>query len=581
MLMMDIEEQTIGGELESWLRAHREQPETRLAAVGDVIGSWRLVAFLAQGGHGEVWRVVRVDGQQNGVMKILRDNTPKGRRRQEFAAGFLSRSKSGRFPCLLDKEILEERSYLVLEELNPVSLPRRDADVARFVLTVAGAVGELHAEGYVHRDVKPGNLMTRDGVTPVLIDLGLLKEAVDADGKPPVSSVSIVDGKVIAAGTPGYAAPEQLTGGEISFSSDIHALGVLANECFEGRPPRAWEPIIHRCTSSLPNRRFRTVGEFARAVGRRHRQRLFLRTALVGLAAVALAVIWLPTLRIVPPEEADGVRGIPSEVPACIRAATAEELQAALRTAPSGAEILVEPGEYRGDFALEGRPVRLVSAAGEGQTFLIGSGSNSVLRILPGADGSLVRGFTIKGGRGHPSPSSYGFDYYGGGVKASVSARLEDCVVTGNGQGTSRKTSATFGGGVFVENATVTLVNCLVSNNLAWASGGGLMASGKNAAAVLERCTVQDNASTDFFGNQAGVSVSHEAALSLDRCRIEGNKGDQVGAFGGPYARGTRAEVKDCFVEGGARACNIGLFIASPDTGSITRESVGYHPLSR
>jgi serine/threonine protein kinase len=84
-------------------------------------------------------------------------------------------------------------------------------------------------------------------------------------------------------GTPGYGAPEQLERGEVSFASDIHALGVLADQCFNGNPPRTWKRIIQRATSSIPAHRYPSVAAFARAV----RWRNLLRTAALCLSVAA------------------------------------------------------------------------------------------------------------------------------------------------------------------------------------------------------------------------------------------------------------------------------------------------------
>ncbi len=81
-------------------------------------------------------------------------------------------------------------------------------------------------------------------------------------------------------GTPGYGAPEQMERGEASVASDIHALGVLADRCFDGKPPRTWRRIIERATSSIPERRYPSVTAFVRAIRRRN----FLRMA--GICAV-------------------------------------------------------------------------------------------------------------------------------------------------------------------------------------------------------------------------------------------------------------------------------------------------------
>ena len=61
-----------------------------------------------------------------------------------------------------------------------------------------------------------------------------------------------IDGRRAAVGTPGYGAPEQMERGEATEASDIHALGVLADRCFDGRPPRTWKRIVERATSSIP-----------------------------------------------------------------------------------------------------------------------------------------------------------------------------------------------------------------------------------------------------------------------------------------------------------------------------------------
>ena len=127
--------------------------------------------------------------------------------------------------------------------------------------------------------------MTRNGFAPVLVDLGYAKRISTAVAKP--QSISIEQSRLVGLGTPGYAAPEQFTGEDITPSSDIHALGVLLNECFDGKTPRPWKSIIAKCTSSLPDYRFHTAQEFICAIRHRHLKRTLLRT-LVALLAIGL-----------------------------------------------------------------------------------------------------------------------------------------------------------------------------------------------------------------------------------------------------------------------------------------------------
>ena len=69
----------------------------------------------------------------------------------------------------------------------------------------------------------------------------------------------------------------------------------------------------------------------------------------------------------------------------------------------------------------------------------------------------------------------------------------------------------------------------------------------------------------DFFGVQGGIGLANSATLSVSSSIVEGNSGDQIGAYGNAHSNGTRAQVKRSYVEGGAKACNIPMFIVRPD----------------
>ena len=86
-------------------------------------------------------------------------------------------------PRLLDAgETPDGRPWMAVEELEKRELPRRDRDVARFVLALCGGLAHLHARGVVHRDVKPSNVLFRADGSPVLIDLGLVKRWTAPEG---------------------------------------------------------------------------------------------------------------------------------------------------------------------------------------------------------------------------------------------------------------------------------------------------------------------------------------------------------------------------------------------------------------
>ena len=307
-------------EIEGILSAHGRMPTGASFQDGETFGNWRLTAFIGKGGNGEVYRAVHVALGTSAAVKVLFRNEPRVRERFVREAKLLSELKSASFPQFLEYGEANGRAYLVMELLEPGDLPSGDREVARFLRQVCDAVAELHARGIVHRDIKPSNILWRTGTTgvspvgdtgrtgvppvgdtgttgvppvagPVLADLGLAKDIAISDAGRPTSDITLG-----GVGTPGYGAPEQMERGEATVASDIHALGVLADRCFGGKPPRAWARIIERATSSIPERRYQSVDDLVKAIqGRNLSRRLWTGLAvllLAGLSAIGVAMLY-------------------------------------------------------------------------------------------------------------------------------------------------------------------------------------------------------------------------------------------------------------------------------------------------
>ena len=289
-------------EIEGILSSHERMPTGASFPDGIVFGSWRVTAFLGKGGNGEVYRVVHVSLGTSAALKVLVRDEPRARERFMREAKLLSELKSASFPQFLEYGEANGRFYLVMELLEPGDLPSGDREVVRFLRQICEAVAELHVRGIVHRDIKPSNILWRIGrartpaapqrdAVPVLADLGLVKDvATSGVGR------STSDLTVGGVGTPGYGAPEQMERGEASVASDIHALGVLADRCFGGKPPKAWVRIIERATSSIPDRRYPSVAAFVKAIQRRNQSRrlgIGLSVLLLaGLSAAAFVMLY-------------------------------------------------------------------------------------------------------------------------------------------------------------------------------------------------------------------------------------------------------------------------------------------------
>lgn len=277
--------------IEEFLRSHGPFEDPPALAVGDCVGEWTVRAFLGRGGSAEVYRAENGTTGIVAALKVLCKTDDRTRERFRREAHILSEIRSAAFPKFYGAGCADGRFYIAEELLEPLSLPKTDADVARFIRAVAARVDELHQRGLVHRDVKPRNVMARPATGEcVLVDMGLVKESEDAALAN--DTVSVVDGHAVGVGTPGFSAPEQFAGGKVSPATDIHALGMLANVCFDGKPPRAWTTIIRRSTSSIPEQRYATVADFARAIRRRHVNRFWWIAGAVAELAFAVVVVY-------------------------------------------------------------------------------------------------------------------------------------------------------------------------------------------------------------------------------------------------------------------------------------------------
>lgn len=126
--------------------------------------------------------------------------------------------------------------YLVMPYERGHSLQKRIADggplsvaeILRIGMQAAAGLAAAHAQGLVHRDVKPANILLADGVERVtLTDFGLARAADDAT----ITHTGFI------AGTPQYMSPEQVDGGQIDHRSDLFSLGSVLYAMCTGRPP--------------------------------------------------------------------------------------------------------------------------------------------------------------------------------------------------------------------------------------------------------------------------------------------------------------------------------------------------------
>ncbi len=145
--------------------------------------------------------------------------------------------------------LAEGGAYLVMplvpgENLSDV-LKRRGAlpwaEAVELGVQIAGALAAAAAQGFVHRDLKPDNILieTRESGAPLarVIDFGIarLSEELSESGlKAPPAQPLTKAGAII--GTPGYMAPEQALGKPATHAADLYSLGVVLWEALAGQP---------------------------------------------------------------------------------------------------------------------------------------------------------------------------------------------------------------------------------------------------------------------------------------------------------------------------------------------------------
>jgi serine/threonine protein kinase/Tfp pilus assembly protein PilF len=212
---------------------------------GKQVGAYVLERPLGRGGMGSVWAARRSDGRYQGraAVKLLNlallDPVGSARfRREGTALALLAHPNIAR---LLDAGVTDGgQPYLILEHVDGIRIDQycdeRKLGVSERVVLfqqVLDAVAHAHTHLIVHRDLKPSNiLVTADG-TVKLLDFGIAKLIEERGG----TENTDLTGAGGTPFTPEYAAPEQVSGGEITTATDIYALGVLLYVLLAGRHP--------------------------------------------------------------------------------------------------------------------------------------------------------------------------------------------------------------------------------------------------------------------------------------------------------------------------------------------------------
>ncbi len=227
------------------------------------LGRYRILGEIGRGASGTVYRALdTLIGREVAIKSFhspAGDRSREGLRdellREARSAGMLSHPNVVTVYDVLEgsdgswfmaMEYVEGRSLAeVLADGAPLDFER----AVDWISQIAAALDYLHAMGLVHRDVKPANVLVTGAGRLKLTDFGIASPAWSPTrGEAPGEGE---DEEIL--GTPGYMAPEQILGREITSRTDLWSLGVVLYEMLTGRRPfagRSVAQVVHRVVHS-------------------------------------------------------------------------------------------------------------------------------------------------------------------------------------------------------------------------------------------------------------------------------------------------------------------------------------------
>jgi hypothetical protein len=281
------------------------------------IPGYRILRQLGRGGMATVYLAIQQSVDREVALKIM---NPALLADPNFGERFL---REARIAAKLhhrhvvgvhDVGRAGDAHYMAMEYLSAGPILRKDGtprDVVsalRIAREIATALAYAHAKGFVHRDVKPDNILLRDDGSAALTDFGIARAADSATRMTRTGAV---------VGTPHYMSPEQARGRSIDGRADLYSLGVVLFEMLVGRVPfhaedslavgimhitepppalpdalSALQPMLDVMLAKRPEERYQTGEEMANAIREYE---------------VAIGRGELPSLVALPPREAEAL----------------------------------------------------------------------------------------------------------------------------------------------------------------------------------------------------------------------------------------------------------------------------------
>jgi serine/threonine protein kinase len=206
---------------------------------GGAVGAYTIESQLGEGGMGRVFKAVGPDGQPVAI-KIVKEEMASDQiflKRFRREAEIAQRIHHPNVVAVVDTGDHDGLPWAAQRFVDGGSLDHRLArfgvldvdEVVAIFKSVAAGLDVLHANGLVHRDLKPGNILVDERGHPFIADFGLAKDHQHQ------GTVLTRPGQ--ALGSMDYMAPEQIRGEEVTAATDVYALACMLFELLTGQPP--------------------------------------------------------------------------------------------------------------------------------------------------------------------------------------------------------------------------------------------------------------------------------------------------------------------------------------------------------
>ncbi|HEX8441837.1 serine/threonine-protein kinase [Archangium sp.] len=214
--------------------------------VGQKLGEYVVRRRIGSGGMGVVYEGEHPVIGRKVAIKIIRPDSSEGVRSRDLIdearaasairhRGIIDIFGFGTLPGVGQYLVMEFLNGRPLDEVILDRAPMHAAEGIRLIIEVLGALAAAHAEGVIHRDLKPGNIfvvLESNGSEYVkVLDFGLAKRGAAPNSATPQTRASMI------VGTPEYMAPEQACGQAVSPRTDLYAVGIIMFEMLTGRLP--------------------------------------------------------------------------------------------------------------------------------------------------------------------------------------------------------------------------------------------------------------------------------------------------------------------------------------------------------